>query len=106
MRHDSGSATVEFALILPAVIALLGAVLGSVAWAQAAVVAQDAASTAARVAVTNPNADAVAAAHRVAGEGASVDVSRDSGWVRVTVTLPARGLVPETSTHATAREQP
>ncbi len=103
---DGGSATVEFALILPTVVALVGVVLGSVAWAQAAVLAQDAASTAARVAVTNSNVEAVTAAHRIAGDGAQVVVTREAGWIYVTVTLPAHGMIPETTTRATARAQP
>ena len=106
MTSDRGSATVEFALVLPAAIAMLGAVLGTVAWAQQALIAQDAASTAARVAITDSISVAVSAGQRVAGSDARVEVERAGGWITATVTLPSRGLVPATAVTATAREQP
>jgi Flp pilus assembly protein TadG len=107
-RDDRGSATVEFAMILPAVVAMMGVVMGGLAWAQGSLRVQAAASTGARVAIVEGDSAAIAAARRVAG-GASpvqVAVSRVDGWVTVRVEIPARGLVPASRASAVAKDQP
>ena len=86
---DGGSATVEFAVALPAVALVLGLVLGSATWSVGAIRAQHAANEAARVAIVGTPAEARAAALRVAGEGAAVAVTRDGVWITVTVDAPA-----------------
>lgn len=86
---DRGSATVEFAVALPAVALVLGLVLGSATWGVGAIRAQHAANEAARVAIVGTPADARAVAERVAGPGAAVTVTRDGVWISVTVDAPA-----------------
>jgi hypothetical protein len=86
---DRGSATVEFAVALPAVALVLGLVLGSATWGVGAIRMQHAANEAARVAIVGTAADARAAAQRVAGPGATLTVTRDGVWISVTVDAPA-----------------
>ncbi|AEI13123.1 TadE family type IV pilus minor pilin [Cellulomonas gilvus] len=94
-RGDRGAVTAELAVGLPAVVLLVLAVLGvGVAGVQHMRCAE-AARTAARIAALGePDGEAVAAAHRVAGGGAHVSVTRDDRWVTVTVTagLPVGAL--------------
>ena len=101
-----GSVTVELALALPAVVLLLVAVLtlGS------AVVGQlrcaDAARAGARAAALGEGSAEIAAiAGRVAGDGATVGVSRTGVWVTVTVggsVLAGPDLGGSLHTHASA----
>ena len=86
---DGGSATVEFAVALPAVALVLGMVLGSATWGVGAIRAQHAANEGARVAIAGTAADARAAAQHVAGAGTAVTVTRDGVWITVTVDAPA-----------------
>ena len=85
-QADRGSVTAELAVGLPAVVLLLLAVLGTSA---AGVVQQrcaEAARTGARLAALGEDDAAVgAASRRVAGDAASVGVTRDEGWVTVSV---------------------
>ena len=101
---DRGSATVEFAVALPAVALVLGLVLGSATWAVGAIRAQHAANEGARAAVVGTPADARAAAERVAGPGAVVTVTRADAWITVTVDAPAP-WGPPFHTGAVARAQ-
>jgi hypothetical protein len=102
-HSDVGSATVEFALALPAVVAVLALGLGTVGWTLAAARAQHAAGEGARAAVVGSHADAVEAAFAAGGAGATVTVS--GGYVRVCVPVRAVSLVPASERCATAREQ-
>jgi hypothetical protein len=86
---DRGSATVEFAVALPAVALVLGLILGCATWSVGAIRAQHAANEAARVAIVGTAADARAAGERVAGSGSVVTVTRDGAWISVTVDAPA-----------------
>jgi Flp pilus assembly protein TadG len=86
--RDCGSATVEFAMVLPAIALLLG-VIGVAAQAGvAAVRAQEAASVGARVAITNSDENARDAAVSIAGPDSTATVVRDGPWIRVTVSVP------------------
>ncbi len=100
MRGDRGSATVEFAMTLPAVAIILAAVLGGARHAADAAVASHAASTAARVALVEGQA-AGEAAGRAAAKGMRVTVSRDGSWWVARATLSVPGPLPDVT--ATAR---
>ncbi len=94
---DRGSATVEFAMLLPAVVMILATLLGSVQWATAQIRVESAAATAARVAIVGTDIESRAAVTQAAGSGVLVSIVRDGAWIRVTVTaattwgLPVRG---------------
>ena len=87
--RDDGSATVEFAVALPAVALVLGLVLGSATWGVGSIRAQHAANEAARAAIVGTPADARAAARRVAGADCVVTVTRTGAWITVSVDAPA-----------------
>lgn len=95
VRGDHGSVTVELALALPAVVAVLALVLGAVRAAGEGAAVDAAALAAARAAVVEDDARAAEVARRVGGAGMSVAVARDGGWVTVTVTAPARWPWPQ-----------
>lgn len=97
---ERGSATVEFALALPAVVLVLAMGLGCAGWVLRAAEAQQAAGQGARVAITGTDAQAVAAA------GGNAQISRNQGWVTVCVSVPAAGVMPGASRCATAKDQP
>jgi Flp pilus assembly protein TadG len=110
---DRGSATVELAIALPVVVAVLAAVLGVGAAAAAHLSCADGARAAAReAALGSSDAEVVAVAQHVAGPGATVTVDRDAAWVRVEVRRPAVAWFdgaggPLTATgSATARVEP
>jgi len=84
--REEGSVTAELAVALPAVVVVLLLILGLGAASMAQVRAVDAARTAARLAAIGDDDGAlVAAAQRLAGDGARVGVVRDSPWVTVSV---------------------
>ena len=89
-ERDRGSATVEFAVALPAVALVLGLILGCATWGVGAIRVQHAANEAARVAIVDSAASAVASAEHIAGPGASARVTRDGEWILVAVDVPAR----------------
>lgn len=90
--RDRGSATVELAIALPAVVAVLGAVLAVGAAATAHLACADGARAAARqAALGSSDAEVVTVAKHVAGAGATVTVDHDGVWVRVEVRRPAVG---------------
>jgi Flp pilus assembly protein TadG len=83
---DQGSVTAEFAVALPAVVAVLAVVLSAVAAATAELRCVDAARAGARAAARGENTSAAVAAARAAGPaGASVRLQRAGGQVRVEV---------------------
>jgi len=85
-HRDQGSVTAELAVALPAVVVVLLLVLGLGAASVAQVRTVDAARTAARLAAIGDDDGAIrAAAHRVAGAGAVVEVRREPPWVTVSV---------------------
>ena len=84
--RERGSVTAELALALPAVTLLLAAVLvlGSAAVGQLR--CADAARAGARAAsLGEETAEVAAIAKRVAGDGATIAITRDRAWVTVTV---------------------
>lgn len=95
LRRDRGSVTAEFALVLPAVVAVLVVVLTTASAAIAQVRCADAARAGARAAaVGEPHERVRAAAVHLAGPGASIEVSRDGPWAVVRVDTPVQGPFP------------
>jgi Flp pilus assembly protein TadG len=86
---DGGSATVEFAMTLPAIAAMLVAIGVATQLGIATITAQDAASVAARVAMTDGDAQARESALEMVGANAEIQVDHDGEWIRVTVQVPA-----------------
>lgn len=105
LRPDRGSVTVELAIGMVTVVALLGLVLAVVAAGVAQIRATDAARAGARAAALGEDDGEIAlVVHRTAGDGAAVFVVRDEEWVDVTVRLPVLGgrLLDELTAQATA----
>ncbi|GEL45600.1 hypothetical protein CHO01_07160 [Cellulomonas hominis] len=110
--RDRGAVTAEFAVLLPVVALLVGAVVALTASAAIQLRCADAARAGARAAALGDgDADVLAVARRVAGSGVQVAVGRDDGWVVVTVestvgpTLPLVGGLTVRGT-ATGRTEP
>lgn len=96
---DGGSATVETAMALPALVLILAVALWGVSAAAAQVACVDAARAGARAAARGEPVDMVrAAVRRAAPPGASVGLARDQVITRVVVRAavrpPVRGLFP------------
>jgi len=89
-RFDRGSVTAEFALLMPAVVLLLGAVLAATAAGAAQLNCADAARAGARAAARHDDPYPVAAA--LAPEGARIQVSQTAETV--TVEVSARTPLP------------
>jgi hypothetical protein len=90
--HDEGAVTVELAIGMVSVVALLGLVLALVAAGVAQIRCTDAARAGARAASLGEDDSAVAlVVRRTAGDAAQVSVARDAEWVDVTVHVPLLG---------------
>lgn len=90
---DRGGVTVELAVGMVTVLALLGLVLGLVAAGVAQIRCTEAARAGARAAALGEDDAAVSlVARRSAGGGADVSVSREGAWVDVTVRAPVLGV--------------
>ncbi|MDO9395867.1 MAG: TadE family type IV pilus minor pilin, partial [Herbiconiux sp.] len=101
-RVDDGSVTVEFALVLPAAILLLVALLGVLQFATVQVALTDAAADAARLlgrGEVGAAAQRVAAAHA----GATMAVEHTGSLVCVTVTARASASGPGAALEVTGR---
>ena len=92
---DRGSATVEFALTLPAVVLVLAAMLGGARHAADAAVARDAAATAARVALVDGAAAGERAGTRVGSARITVRLTTDDGWWVARATVHVPGPLPD-----------
>lgn len=102
---DGGSVSVEFALVLPAVVALLAGILSVARWASEQSAVETAAAAAARAAAVSSDASARAVAQEVAGAPVTVTISRDGELVVATVVGHAVvGLPVEASAVAVAVE--
>ncbi|MDF7664533.1 TadE family type IV pilus minor pilin [Bifidobacterium sp. ESL0745] len=85
-RSDEGAVTAEFAVVLPAVMAMAVLLMMLARAVTVEMNCQDAASAAARVAVvSHSDAEARLAAHKAAGGDANVSISRGLKQVKVTV---------------------
>lgn len=101
---DSGSVSAEFALALPAVVLMLGLLLGLGMHGAAQISLEEGARAAARELARGESQDqAVRTAVRISGEDVDVAFGADGGYARVTLSRPVRlmGLV-ELSTQQTA----
>lgn len=90
--HDEGTATAEFAVVMPAVVFLLVVLTGAAAIGFTQLRAFDAARSAAReIARGEPPAAVIAEAKKHAGEASDVVISREGGYstVRVSIRLPS-----------------
>lgn len=88
---DRGSVTVELALALPALVALLFVMLWAVGLAGSSMVCADAARAGARAAARGESPDVVAAlVRRLAPAGATVATNRAGAAVSVRVTIRSR----------------
>ncbi|WP_430868266.1 TadE family type IV pilus minor pilin [Demequina aurantiaca] len=96
--------SVELALALPSVVLVLGFVLAGAAWVRMDIAATQAASTAARVALTDGDAAATSAAQRMST--GSVEVTREGDWIVARVTVPGAGPVPDVEAMARVPLQP
>lgn len=85
-RAAEGSATVEFALLLPAVVLLVGLLAVTAHVGVTRVACADAARVAARsVSVGVDRGQVVSRARDIAGAGAQVSIESDADWVQVVV---------------------
>ena len=98
---DRGSATVEFALTLPAVVLLIATVLACARYATDAAVAREAAATAARVALVDGEAAGEEAGRAVSPGRVRVTLTTSGGWWIAKVVMVAPGPLPDAV--ATAR---
>jgi len=100
---DSGSATVEFALTLPAAVGLIALAVSAGAWVLELEAAQRGAGEAARAAITHTDGAAIAAGQAASG-GLDPRLVRQGGAVTacITVHLPPW---PDATRCATAAEQ-
>ena len=103
-RGESGSTTVEFALGLPSVVIVLAFALSAVAWALDVESAQRGAAEAARAAIIDSDAVAIAVAKKSSGHP-EVRVVRSGDFVTACVEV-ARAPWPVVSRCATARDRP
>ncbi len=103
-RGDSGSTTVEFALGLPSIVVVLAFALSGVTWALTIESAQRGAAEAARTAIIEPDAVAIAVGRRASGES-DVSVARAGGFVTACVSV-ARAPWPPVTRCATAKDRP
>lgn len=91
-------------MVLPAIALLIGCLGVTAQYGVASVRAQEAASTAARVAIADTDTRAREAAWRLAGNDARVEIVHDGDWIRVSVVDPGPwGL--EASATAVTRAQ-
>lgn len=98
-RRSRGSVAVEFAVAIPAVIAVCALAVSAVAAASAHTLAQDIAGEAARLAARGDSPEAAV----IAGEHRAQLAVRDQGKFRcATVTIPIRLLGVETAARAEA----
>jgi Flp pilus assembly protein TadG len=105
-RRDGGMATAELAVVLPALVLVVGAALTAVSVLLSQLRCVDAAREGARAAARGEPAEVVrSAAVRVAPAAAAVDIGREGEVVRVTVSATAGkggGLLPTFRVTATA----
>ncbi|MDE0571840.1 hypothetical protein ON058_00225 [Demequina sp. B12] len=102
--RERGSVTAEFALVLPAVVLVVGLVFAALGWAGHRLAAQDLAALAARTAAVEGTGAAEAAVAQARAD-ASVTFSHTAPWVRATVTLDGAPWLPAATAVVTARTE-
>ncbi len=108
--RDEGAAAAEFAMVMPALVLILGIVVGAGAVGATQLRAMDAARGAAReVARGEPRQAVVEEARKRAGDSAQVLIADDGGYAEVTVEVPLPDLLApvgdSVAAHATARKE-
>jgi hypothetical protein len=89
---ERGSVTAELAVALPALVLLLGVLLGAATVGTAQLRLEEAARAGAReIARGETGASVEATVRRLAGPGAGLEVAGDGGWTSVTVTTRVQG---------------
>ncbi|MDY6055299.1 TadE family type IV pilus minor pilin [Micrococcus sp.] len=103
-RHgETGAVTAEYAVLLPAVVFMLVAVLLAGVASVQQVRHQDAAAAAARILARGDGTEAAReAVSRMAGSAARMEERTEGGWVTVTVRRPAPGLLEPLTLRASA----
>jgi Flp pilus assembly protein TadG len=101
-RRDRGSVTVEFALVLPAVVLVLAGVLAGTRHAADAAIATEAAATAARVALVDGAAAGELAGEAIAPGRVRVQLDTAEGWWIATAHVASHGLLPDAVASAKA----
>lgn len=93
-RDDAGMVTVEAALALCALVAVLGMALAGIAAVTDQLRCIDAAREAARLTARGEPGNGRAAAERIAPRGASIAIQTDGDAIAVTVSAAPIGLLP------------
>jgi Flp pilus assembly protein TadG len=93
-RDDAGMVTVETALALCALVAVLGLALAGITAVTDQLRCTDAAREAARLTARGEQAKARAASERIAPKGASVAIQMDGDAIAVAVSAPPIALLP------------
>ena len=104
VREEQGSAAVEFALVMPAVLMVLAVVMSGVVWVLDIAAAQRAAGEAARAAIVLDDAQAAAVGERAYPSGV-VSIQRSNGYVTACVAV-SRQPWPQVTRCALSRESP
>ncbi|WP_035282229.1 TadE family protein [Brevibacterium album] len=87
--RDEGAAAAEFAMVMPALVLVIGLVVGAGTVGSAQLRAQDAARGAAREAARGePRSEVLSEARKRAGEGARVTIAEEGRYAEVTVEVP------------------
>ncbi|HJG80889.1 MAG TPA: pilus assembly protein [Brevibacterium senegalense] len=88
-RADEGAAAAEFAMVMPALVLIIGIVVGAGAIGATQLRAMDAARAAAReIARGEVQTEVIEEARKTAGEAARVTIEDDDGYAEVTVEVP------------------
>lgn len=88
-RADEGAAAAEFAMVMPALVLIIGIVVGAGAVGATQLRAMDAARAAAReIARGEVQTEVIAQARKTAGDAARVTIEDDDGYAEVTVEVP------------------
>lgn len=91
--YERGSSTAEFAVILPALVFVLGLVLGAAATGIVQLRLEESARLGARAAARGDTAQAVQAIVQDLQPGASSSISVEGAYTRVTVSATAPGII-------------
>lgn len=103
-KDDAGSAAVEFALVMPAVLVVLAAVMSGAVWVLDIAAAQRGAAEAARAAIVLDDAAARSAGERAYSQG-SVSIERSGGYITACVDVQ-RQPWPTVTRCAVSRDTP
>lgn len=93
-RADEGAAAAEFAMVMPALVLIIGIVVGAGAVGATQLRAMDAARAAAReIARGEVSSEVIEEARKTAGQDARVTIEDDDAYAEVTVEIPLPNAV-------------